>query len=1496
SSSSGQERTPINPGEYLHVPAGMLPVDVGITVAGVTPRSSSEFQTRYESRQSTTASDHVVLTRSEHDVRFQITFSRHPGAGPSTAGPAARTETATLRMALEWEKPGRTSSDRRPSSPGLDLGYPDIAGKGPLERLRELRNVEKGLKRIRLVDFSTGLADRPRSRGRAGMPGAVDVVSRIQRHYRLDEEQTESVRAWLDGLDHDERVGIITGRRPARRKFPFKGKDEPVEIVVARLKPEKRAGGQTEFRRATKTTIEKRNVTIHQHTLSESGTREIGVELSVATGEGYSEALGATLGADISFMARSQNKTAVSQEHLRESAQRTMGDFETHVMTFDFLVSLGESGRRVREVTDSEGRRVKRSVAVAYTVTVPGEAELRVVPPEEVDIDAEYEQAIEDELELDTRGPAGMPIAAVPQHVHGQWRLSDETMAELSGAAMHWLAQDLVTPEDLHETQHNLERFLNDNTKDILDGGDGATMQFELPNGKRLFFSGAVNADQGEHIDTVESTELADRWAVSMTSAVDTTRSRSALLHFTAEASAGPVSIEGKAGPVVRKLRREDISQTFQEIHSWTGTSAVYLHAFPVQITVRLGADWGDLDEPVKWAEATAYDDELAVSGSSIKGKVEIAVGKRPGRGIVPDLRPGLPGVETGWLAPADAADRIKPMARPAKLPVHDLELVAAVRHLGSTAREMLKTQVQSRKNFKEAAKWLASGSMPIQLGADHEDPDGDASRDQLERWASWSTRRNNVAAAVHTSDMLRLATYNEPGLLQGTRYLVGWADLKTELGNPRIIDRDDNHVFRDSVRTVTNLPTERKKTYGADASVAVSGGPEEIGELEGEASMAYERGHARSTAETVTATTTQEWRERGYLVEYDARHDLATLVREQWTDPLGGLHTNPSTTDTKAKFVPRALQVWVAASKLSMVGELTEHDVANNLAPEDRAAYHRARPSAAPPEQAKPPAGDGPGRPKDVPLVVGVLGPMRPEVVLELTTKVRALLRQYEENLYAGKDKKDKDAVKVRAAFAQLHDFAVQKFSEALVTGGFDALVGDAVMGGIPLFVDQVAGNGKLEQLILVKGRLLEGEQAHIEPDYRYSSEVTVSGSVGEGTVSALTTGLTAKAKPAVPKPEVPAGIAETARDKLMADALSPEVGGELTRTRTPLPTLRKQYTSTFVWSGDADRHGLGIEVAVEVFPLKRHGDYLKHFLRSTEIKGMHSIGDFTLDDALESTVPSFFADLAKAIPIREESGSLRELIAKQGYHDLRPDAIMHVWRFPAPKLHEVLGRLLEPVREAAKPPARLPHRSGQPDGLNPRRAVKVLVSGGAVHLAHHFREGLSRAGYPVSVDSKTVSTVTVKFDLLGRKLLGPIPGGTLSAAMVFSDETADTVVSGRSLAASLLGGLANTLLGEPKVERQSEKQKEVVRDEDQPRTHEFGPNRAYLVRARLSWAVVVAYKNGKSETIRPSSVKNPDGTEDNRDGDVWLALDDAGLRAFGLWPDLPALRLEAH
>ncbi|OLF17640.1 hypothetical protein BU204_10510 [Actinophytocola xanthii] len=1512
--------TPFNPTDFLTIPIGGF-VTTSLNVKGIGTQRAVESTIAEESEEAVEITETGEMFRREHDVVFDVTVQRMRGGKPR-GEPVVSERPVTIPMALSWPKslaqgiPDEYAFSFPQTSPGTPKA---LINRVYADQQRALRRIVAApLEGLSTVGFDAAVTE-----------------------HRLDSRKDPAVAefgSWLAELETSHGKEILAGQ-VMRRAFNFRGR--PTEVIVVKAlaaNPGQRRGragspvSDTDSRPGTASSLggrvspdypsgfgtssaqqaritQRRGSSVSRSSLDKD-IKPVGGSVSVEFGDVLGDAVGAKISAELGGAATAEDIAEYTSSQSYVVSKTFEGMFLKLGAEFEVVIAfvpvqsdhVGEAHGRPEKTPEqtlferpvaarpsSSHSRLRQWLPWASSpsgsLRVPVSATVFAIQPgSDLDIDSEPES------ELDRMGDfkAGMEAAEVPSQRDAVYELTPETVEALAGSlAMMLNTEGRIRGDQIEGVRTGLRDWAQRNSEALARGR--SEVRFPVPGeGDDLFVRGELGSGQRVAQPTQRRT---GKSAVGGATRRQAKRTRELTGTVGAEVEVGPVGLGPAVSLAGSRSRSVGSSEGYSERHEWDDKGTGNTFKFHLNFTARLGPDLTKLGRELTFPSdpgaTAARSDRGTNDRTKLLGVVKISVPTRPGEVLGVEHRAPLR--ETRWLTDEERAATPFPTMTKAYLPPDfDLQAMTEGADLALTATETLMApksedlDEQARRELMRLA--LGPAPRPIGVQGDGETNQG-TTQDAIEQWGTWRARQARQSLAAGPGDKLELASHTAAGILDmGSRDLVGSVTLTNEYGNPRIVRYDATHPFKRLRDTQTVLPAERAKGWSAKAafttSVEFTGG-----KAEPEVSGEYKRGRARRPAHAVETSTEYSWKEPAYLVVYDAVERLATSVHESWTGALGKQHPRPEITDTRSKFVPDQLAVWVPARQIAAIGSgLSDHDVWGNLRDVDRDAYQAAHrmlqptsppvsPPASPPTspEARPrPARESSSRSQAgisqpdarrpvvhqpnppathaLPEGAGDFDPSRSDLVVELKKNLLGELTTWANSL---------ESEELREKYKLLAVRMTDTLAEKLLLGGFDAIMTDVLTAGHNELGQRTGESGKVELRMTLKGRLTDRTTDAADDEYQHKRTVSAARSVTNETTNTWSAGYSASGQPDF-------GVESSVGAFVLDGAIAPTVSGTWQWARGPARKEERRHTTTLTWRGGAERERATLELTLVLNPWARSGDYRKRFpppLSRKPVRGQHIVPDkIVFEQAVQRTRPAYLAAARQRAPIATASGSLRNFWAAQRTaEDDRPVG------FP-----DKAALLAEPI-EAPKLFAELDKLSGE---LNANRANWLLTGARGSQLAHHLRDLLSTETYEYAVGSDTIDTIAIGADLGTRELIGVIPDSEIESEVVTGGDTEHRATAKNETEAAVLGGMAAELAGGGQTLHEGKS--ESVVPEKAPEQKVTSGGKPYLVRAEFIPTLTVTYADGK-----PARVLLEGGEVD---GHVWLAVDEAGLAALGL------------
>jgi hypothetical protein len=932
-----------------------------------------------------------------------------------------------------------------------------------------------------------------------------------------------------------------------------------------------------------------------------------------------------------------------------------------------------------------------------------------------------------------------------PERIDARYRIP-EARARIVGPILARLAaRGAIRHEDVPAVAADFAEFVRTHARDISLGADD--IRFPLsdyrPGYPDVFVRGAMRTGDAEHagvVDTTSSTGL----TTGHTHEVTTSTTRQAKVGVGAYVDAlpflaWPEIMAGRgSGSSTRSTHRVDATATYR-----TGDQDVHRWSYPLTVDVRVG---GTADTAVPLRDQDR-DVVLGQKDERQSLRAEVDVTRRQGTGPVPEAGGrAVDGTAPEWIDVAAGMRHDRTV--PARF---EIDSVAPIPRLRSTVFSMLKM----------SRTWRAPLARPL-LGRDSTDLyKRAAARVAVERFTSDAARRANFARTVRTRDTVRLGNHNTGGLA-GARHQVGSVGLRTVLTKPRLIDRDDSHVFatEDASSQDDEVVDESgvQLAAGTEWVVAARPVPTVLTGVVGELAVGVGRSTVVRDNHGSTLSTSVRRTERGYLVEYDTTHVVDVTAERRWSDLMGLDHLSSGRQGTSEIHVPRGVRMWVPASEIHRVGELAAHDV-GLLDPADRARYDAGHPKPADhATEPAPPEGVGHG--------VGTVAFADTPALDDFVGEVRRVLTEL--------DGRIADDIGPRGWFAG--EFA--RMNTAIVDDvvvpamGVDNLASPLnrmLNGGWMITVPATTPVGRVEKLVVLRAELGRGHHLDQVADH----SVGTSQDVRSGTGRRRTWGLSGDGllgsvsllgRPSNAHQVGSPGTAPIAVAAVEAHARWTDGAGHTDRAT--------MATSTPPAAGEKFGHDL--HVVLETYPSAARGFYGRLFGRKVPLPGSSAVSGvqqdtFTLRSAVHSTVASG-AVARPTGPLAVMTGALPRTGA--GPHPL---ARATVRPFDTPKLRDALRQLIHPF------PADTP-LVDRPPLIEPDQLGHVFEAVGWSRLGPRLADAASEA-YQVPVADGPIRAVRIAVDFPRRELISVLDGATTTGTRrheVYGETEVEAAIGG--------------------------------------------------------------------------------------------------------------------
>ncbi|MBC9726008.1 hypothetical protein [Streptomyces sp. TRM68367] len=1321
-------------------------VQIAGKIAGMINARDSSFSTQVKRGAKTeVVESQVPVTTAGHTVTYRVTAHR-PGRWWWSKR-KTQVDFVHVPVTLAWPKPDAVVPSR-----------PEEGARPPEQRSEEIVHAEV-----------------------TGLGGDVyrAVEGALGRRFKVNDPAARDFREWLDGLAG--RAPELFGGQVVRKSFGFASRRRTrIEVaiakdVVVRDLPE------------TKSSITRTHKISGESTSEQAVTRRWGA--GVIVGVGGTTHLTGVLGPAVFRYGLTKTGTGTTEQFEQKQVETYTGSLGKRRVDFSYVVRVGHGPKSVLLRVDG---------GTATLWTREREAAPPVEPAEPGPVDSERIASEPVVQEPVVQEPAGVSPLDVPDRVDAAYRLPEETVEDIVGRVLHRLeVQGRLDAAQLPKVAVEFRAFLREHARELANGGDGVRFPLSAwrSGAPDVFIRGLLRARDGRYLGEGAGEKLSGSVGAGHEHSVKVTKSKDSSVGLAGAGFIGNPDIEYGGFQIAYKSNRvgtDKIGQQLRFERSSDGSGRVHRFDYPVDFEVRVGGRWSAPGEVVRWRDA---DGTAGYTSSSVSGRVEVAVPERAG---VVLAEPSEQSSATVWQD--GAAPR--PEQGEVQLPAgFELESLKPVPGLQSTVAAML--SAPGGTAWQEWYRRPLVGARPVAFD-EHQGKnwlererdqlnERNAALDALESFTSPAARAARFERAVLYYDSVRLKSHNRPGLV-GTRELFARLELSTRLGQPRVVARDDEHRFGGTRFGKAEWETDAQKGWGVKGKLAggimVPHGDTYLGP-DLYVGLLYSRAKGASTANAGQDVATEGWRERGYLVSFDATYDVHTATGRSWQDISTLIHEGPVVERSKWVRVPDAVKVWVPASEIHRIGALTESDLAK-LTDGDAEHYRAAvqmEPGREAEQEQETPVTDTPETPAVEPPAVtevprlpvpevrapanvgrgsGRVELYRLEAGGELVQQIARRLDQWSaENgrvtrswldlayQTLGRPAQGQVPVPARVAkFDRINERLLQDvLAPTLTTSGFGAALEEMLNGGRAVFLEGDTPFGKVEQLVVLRARLGQGHyhrtlsghtsQSGLEATRR-TGETTRVGFDGEWVLDA---------------------IAYPGKAQRPAAWLAAGLAGAQTSAKRWESSRGHQESVTSTGSGESVQFLHDLEVTMDVYPYARPGHYSQHLPEWFPRLGGRRFGgswraEFTLPGATRSTVP-----VEEVLPAESEAdrpaespgqtgGSLVDWQRDSGVPVGLPERVL-VRPFDAPALHAALQDLA------------YGGESGRPV-LRPLAGFELHAKTSSALLRSNLREAMSPQGYSLQVASgpegDALDRVTVRVDFVARELVRVIDGGSLT------------------------------------------------------------------------------------------------------------------------------------
>lgn len=1280
-------------------------VTFGLKIAGlVNARGSDLTSISTHGRETTVVEPGVPVEKARHDVTYQVTV-RTPRTWPWAEGLTC-TDVVSAGVPLMWPK-----HEEAPAAvmPPVRLERPQDIAHAEFSELGEI---------YRRVEHALG-------------------------KFPVSHEGARTFRDWLYALPASA-PELFSGE-PVRQSFNLPGTRGRVEVsvsiadtVVVRPLP------------SGEGTIQRTREVSGESSAGQSVLRRWGGGAVVMFGDVTGTVLGGAVGPTTLAYGSTKTETRVTEKFREQLADVYRGPIDKQRVRFSYVVSVGGEPAKVFTVDG------------AATVWAKPHQPVETAVPAIVDEPGSSPRPVSEPVL-----PQGIDPSPVLDQVAADYRLPEATLDHLIGPVLHRLSgEGIVKARHLPEIHRRFRRFLEDNARELVRGGNGVRFPLSAwhKNAPDVFVRGMPRITEARYLGVVERESRSVVVSAGHQHSVEITRGKDFDAGVAGMGYDSEATDYRQAGfSVTYKANRRDVENIAHEIRHEQSIAnegrTLHRVRYPAEFEVRVGGRWGDPAEKLYWR------DDTATGAPVFRGEVEVVAPERagltPGPGsqatgenppVWQDGSPPESGHRAGYLPPGFQLDALKPVPDLLGTVTRMIDAPSTSRFAGWLRAPLVGRRPAGFDEHKGLGVW---GREPGRAD------ERNAARDVLENFASLPVRAGRFERAALYQDTVRLKSHNRAGLA-GSRERVAQVDLAARLANPRILGMEEAHRFTATEVVAADRSTHVTRGSGVKAKIDLFEVPivnsivNPAGVLGG--SIMRTRQDGLSHGEGLTESVSRTRSERGYLVAFDANYEVRTSVHRDWHDAIGFRHDGRIRQDAKWVSVPDAATVWVPAGEIHRVGVLADADV-TRLGSAEARRYRQEHPeeTGLEPgaldtvihEDGAPPPEAGPLLPpSDVGRGSGRVELHRLEAATELLTQIALRLgdwtaqheRAPEPNIldltreafgFSVPDRPNRRTVE----FAPINERLVRDVLGPTLTGSqFTPALREMLTAGRSIFLEGTTPFGKVEQLVVLRATLGAGA-------YHRTVETV---SVQDGTATVRRSGSSSArgwageffagvvAYSSVSGPGKPGGTA----------------GGYVAGTHT----FRKQTevsqenieTVTAARTDDTAEFLHDLHVTMDVYPYAGAGHYRKLLPGARKLSEPWST-EFSLPGAVRSSVPmgdTIRAGERPAPPLAEAGGSLT---AWQQSQDLPPglgdDAVLRVRPFESRHLHRALDQLAR-------------GDGGRP-ALQPSALHRLLSAAGSLPLRAHLRELLSPDGYVVKVAGDRLSQVTISADVVKRELV---------------------------------------------------------------------------------------------------------------------------------------------
>ncbi|MFD9896011.1 DnaJ domain-containing protein, partial [Amycolatopsis sp. NPDC059027] len=949
--------------------------------------------------------------------------------------------------------------------------------------------------------------------------------------------------------------------------------------------------------------------------------------------------------------------------------------------------------------------------------------------------------------------------------------------------------------------------------REIRNGGDG----IRIPLGgnyrgvKDLFVRFVENRQQASYLGSDKGERLEHLHDLGRSQMSDVEESRYLTAGIVGGGYADKQSVWPSAEVSVKRRTGHSDAREKERGNKSTLSSKNDVHYFryPGRYQVSSGGRWGKPKPAHEWLNLDTGADDSGIPGSLLVAVPGLPTGYRTTADRLAAESRISEEAEPAW----NNDDVPKPVLRQTDLPPSaELVVFRPLPNGISTAAKMLNLPRQARWKAWLKFPLIGREAKPIDKhhdrvllvaddGGSHSAGEHDGALDGLEVFFHPLRRM-----ALTTWDHIKLTTRNTGGLF-GNRERNADVELSVERADPRIIDRIEDYDFSEVTHGADTLVDGPTKGVGATVKLSV-------GDFEQAIPPWLLAGHMAA----IIAKFTQVWekraqtggrreekptsREAAILVSTHVLADLSIKESRRWNDSFGGQHDG--TVHAKRMWIhdPRG-EVWVMkASEAHLLKGLPPEDLAK-LNPEEAARYREKNPpgqeaqdaETSPEDRQESVGGESSGPaetaalrpPRNVGHGTGSVSFADTKARREFGEEVMRRLTEWSRHQGARVQAENENSPVKRAAdwanqiiyvprgdsqepvslkwFDQINDGLYKNVLKPdLTTNAADMLLLEAINGGVSILRFALTPVGRVEQLVVIRGKLGESTYHGSVEKRGLKQDVEVRwGSSGKKAVTAVLE--LAAGGHAYNKNDSAGNLNLFAVKAEMEQSRETSTAQEITDAISAVTEQRKHLE--FLHPG---------EFTIYAYPLSAAGTYTKLVGKVLPSVEPHQFADpweehFTLPQSIRTTVD-------ENLVIREGDRSAPPLARGEGLWQYpqtgkrteygfalddegRTVAYVNVHPFDAEKRDEVLRELFTGrFRNESGSAPLMPNRPAMP----PRSIDKVFAATGLHRGPLHVLKALTRNRDVIKFPKGSpLKEMRIGVDFADIKLIGPVKDGPL-------------------------------------------------------------------------------------------------------------------------------------